>query len=39
MLNASVDMLEHLGHEQHANLIQEAIYKTVCEDKIYTPGD
>ncbi|CAG9855376.1 unnamed protein product [Phyllotreta striolata] len=37
MLSASVDMLEHLGHNQHAKMIQRAIYKTVCEDKIHTP--
>lgn len=38
MLHASVDMLKHLGHLQHANLIQNAIVKTICEDKIQTPG-
>ncbi|KAJ8953288.1 hypothetical protein NQ318_015870 [Aromia moschata] len=27
MLSASVDMLEHLGHAQHANLIKRAIVK------------
>jgi len=37
MLNASVDMLYHLGHKNHADAIGEAIYKTVCEDKIHTP--
>ncbi|KAJ8923638.1 hypothetical protein NQ315_010218 [Exocentrus adspersus] len=37
MLNAGVDMLEHLGHQQHANLIKRAIEKTLCEDKIHTP--
>ncbi|KAG5890105.1 hypothetical protein JTB14_005240 [Gonioctena quinquepunctata] len=37
MLSASVDMLKHLGHLQHANLIQRAIEKTICEDKIHTP--
>lgn len=36
MLNASVDMLNHLGHTQHAKLISDAIYQTVVEDKIYT---
>ncbi|KAJ8668430.1 hypothetical protein QAD02_010093 [Eretmocerus hayati] len=29
MLNASVDMLRHLGHKQHAIIIQEAINKTI----------
>lgn len=38
MLSASVDMLRHLGHVQHAQLIQRAIEKTICEDKIHTPG-
>ncbi|XP_056646516.1 isocitrate dehydrogenase [NAD] subunit gamma, mitochondrial isoform X1 [Diorhabda carinulata] len=37
MLSASVDMLHHLGHQQHANLIQRAIFKTISEDKIHTP--
>lgn len=38
MLSAAVDMLEHLGHKQHANLIEKAMLKTICEDKIRTPG-
>lgn len=38
MLHASVDMLKHLGHLQHANLIQRAIEKTICDDKIHTQG-
>lgn len=38
MLSAAVDMLEHLGHKQHANLIEQAMIKTVCHDKIQTPG-
>ncbi|CAH1153378.1 unnamed protein product [Phaedon cochleariae] len=37
MLSASIEMLKHLGHFQHANLIQRAIEKTICEDKIHTP--
>ncbi|XP_065165365.1 isocitrate dehydrogenase [NAD] subunit gamma, mitochondrial-like isoform X2 [Atheta coriaria] len=37
MLNASCDMLDHLGRQQHANLIRNAIFKTICEDKIQTP--
>ncbi|KAL3289503.1 hypothetical protein HHI36_022921 [Cryptolaemus montrouzieri] len=36
MLSASVDMLEHLGHQQHATLIRRAIEKTICEDRIHT---
>lgn len=38
MINASVDMLYHLGHKHHADAIQIAIRKTVSEDKIHTPG-
>lgn len=38
MLNASVDMLHHLGHNQHANAIADAIYQTVVTDKIHTAG-
>ncbi|KAJ9581649.1 hypothetical protein L9F63_023166, partial [Diploptera punctata] len=37
MLNASVDMLEHLGHHYHADIINKAIQKTVNEDCIHTP--
>lgn len=37
MLSASVDMLEHLGHTQHAILIRKAMIKTISEDKIHTP--
>lgn len=37
MLNASIDMLEHLGHAQHAKMIRAAIYKTVCQERIHTP--
>ncbi|XP_057342177.1 isocitrate dehydrogenase [NAD] subunit gamma, mitochondrial [Microplitis mediator] len=29
MLNAAVDMLRHLGHKQHATIIQTAINKTI----------
>lgn len=39
MLNASVDMLYHLGHKHHADAISDSIYKTICEDKIHTPGE
>ena len=38
MLNASVDMLEHLGHQTHANIINKAIERTISEDRIHTPG-
>lgn len=31
MLNAAVDMLRHLGHKQHAAVIQNAINKTIME--------
>lgn len=37
MLQASVDMLHHLGYSVHAELINEAIYKTINEDRIHTP--
>ncbi|XP_033210356.1 isocitrate dehydrogenase [NAD] subunit gamma, mitochondrial [Belonocnema kinseyi] len=36
MLNAAVDMLRHLGHKEHAVLIQNAINKTVNEG-VHTP--
>lgn len=38
MLNASIDMLYHLGHSHHADAIADSVYKTICEDKIHTPG-
>jgi isocitrate dehydrogenase (NAD+) len=38
MLNASVDMLNHLGHNQHANAIADAIFETIVTDKIHTAG-
>ncbi|XP_035456244.1 isocitrate dehydrogenase [NAD] subunit gamma, mitochondrial [Spodoptera frugiperda] len=37
MINASVDMLEHLGHHFHADLIKAAVAKTINEDHIMTP--
>uniref|UniRef100_A0A1B6LLX4 Isopropylmalate dehydrogenase-like domain-containing protein n=2 Tax=Graphocephala atropunctata TaxID=36148 RepID=A0A1B6LLX4_9HEMI len=37
MLNAAVDMLEHLGHQTHADLLSGAINQTVNVDKIHTP--
>lgn len=39
MLSASVDMLEHLGHQLHADLIRGAMSKTISEDRIHTPGN
>lgn len=38
MLNASVDLLLHLGHHKHAQIIEEAINKTINQDKIHTSG-
>lgn len=38
MLNASVDLLDHLGLDHHAHLIQAAIAKTINVDQIRTPG-
>ena len=37
MISASIDMLDHLGHKQHSEVISEAVRKTICEDKIHTP--
>ncbi|XP_075218903.1 isocitrate dehydrogenase (NAD(+)) 3 non-catalytic subunit gamma isoform X2 [Lycorma delicatula] len=37
MLNSAVDMLQHLGHQTHADIIENAINKTVNEDRIHTP--
>lgn len=39
MLNASVDMLKHLGHLQHAAAIESAIYETIVTDKVHTAGE
>uniref|UniRef100_A0A0K8TU98 Putative isocitrate dehydrogenase alpha subunit n=1 Tax=Tabanus bromius TaxID=304241 RepID=A0A0K8TU98_TABBR len=36
MINASVDMLNHLGHTEHAKVISDAVYQTLCVDKIHT---
>lgn len=38
MLNASVDMLRHLGCEHHAEAIDDSIQKTIAVDKIHTAG-
>lgn len=38
MLNASVDMLNHLGHTEHAKVIAHAIHQTLVVDRIHTPG-
>lgn len=37
MINAAVDMLEHLGHTKHAKRIRRAILKTVSIDQVHTP--
>lgn len=37
MINASVDMLEHLGHHFHAGLIRKAVEKTINVDRVLTP--
>ena len=38
MINAAADMLEHLQLNHHAILLRDAIRKTICEDRIHTPG-
>jgi len=37
MLNASAELLDHLGLDFHAELLQNAIYKTVNIDRVHTP--
>jgi len=37
MLNAAVDLLLHLGLDNHAQWLAEGIHKTINEDKIHTP--
>ncbi|XP_037578485.1 isocitrate dehydrogenase [NAD] subunit gamma, mitochondrial-like [Dermacentor silvarum] len=37
MMNASVDLLDHLGLKDHATVIRQAIDKTLNVDKIHTP--
>ncbi|XP_068156822.1 isocitrate dehydrogenase [NAD] subunit gamma, mitochondrial isoform X1 [Drosophila tropicalis] len=37
MINASIDMLNHLGHKEHANVIYDATYQTIVKDAIRTP--
>ncbi|KAL1130337.1 hypothetical protein AAG570_013275 [Ranatra chinensis] len=37
MLNAAVDMLHHLGHKTHADILSSAIDKTLNVDGIHTP--
>uniref|UniRef100_A0A2A4IXR8 Isopropylmalate dehydrogenase-like domain-containing protein n=1 Tax=Heliothis virescens TaxID=7102 RepID=A0A2A4IXR8_HELVI len=37
MINASIDMLEHLGHHFHADLIKAAVDKTINQDRVMTP--
>jgi len=36
MLNASCDMLDHLGLDDHSKLIRGALYKTLTEDCVHT---
>lgn len=36
MINASVDLLRHLGEIAYADLIQKAITKTLSVDQIHT---
>merc|ERR1712226_78644 len=36
MLNASADMLKHLGLEEHSDLIRTAVFDTINLDKIHT---
>ncbi|XP_014239687.1 isocitrate dehydrogenase [NAD] subunit gamma, mitochondrial-like isoform X2 [Cimex lectularius] len=36
MLNAAVDMLQHLGHSTHAEILSQAINDTIKVDKILT---
>lgn len=38
MLNASVDMLRHLGINHYADVIEDSIRKTITVDKIHTKG-
>ena len=38
MLNASAELLDHLGLDFHAGLLQDAIFKTVNIDRVHTPG-
>jgi len=37
MLSASAKLLDHLGLNYHANLVQGAITKTINEDHVHTP--
>lgn len=36
MINASIDMLEHLGHHFHSGLIRRALDKTINTDHVLT---
>merc|ERR1711974_28876 len=36
MLNASADMLAHLGLDYHSNLVRDAVDRTVNVDKVHT---
>ena len=37
MINASADMLEHLGLVYHATVIRNSIHKVLNEARIHTP--
>uniref|UniRef100_A0A1A9WRQ3 Isopropylmalate dehydrogenase-like domain-containing protein n=1 Tax=Glossina brevipalpis TaxID=37001 RepID=A0A1A9WRQ3_9MUSC len=37
MINASVDLLNHTGHKEHARIIKEATYETVVNKGVRTP--
>jgi isocitrate dehydrogenase (NAD+) len=37
MLSASVELLDHVGLQYHAQLIQDAITKTISVDRVLTP--
>lgn len=39
MLNASVDLLNHLNLKSYATMISDAIYKTTVDDQIRTKGE
>ena len=39
MLSAAADLLHYLGLDHHSQLLQDAIYKTVNEEKVHTPGN
>lgn len=38
MINAGIDMLRYLDLNAHADLIENAVERTLCVDKAWTPG-